>query len=179
MKNYTSILVIMLLLLLGACSQDDELAPNGRVDLTRNGTFTPRWVFEVAILDSLDDNKQPYFGGASPSSREFFGLKSLNKENTVYLRTTEYEDPSGIVYCYDTIEVQTHNNDSIVCKIARYAKNDTIVYSDYTFHGKYNKLSGNIEGYVFPKTSSYRCQTCPGKFYIYYTGNTPAVFLPY
>ncbi len=60
MKNYISILVIMLLLLLGACNQDNELAPTGRVDLTRNGIFTPRWVFEVAILDSLDDNKQPY-----------------------------------------------------------------------------------------------------------------------
>ena len=111
-----------------------------------------------------------------------FGLKSLNKENTIYLRTTEYDDPKrfDIPYCYDTIEVQTNNNDSIICKIAVYADNNTIIYSDYTFHGKYNKTTGNVEGFVYPMQLSYRCPDCPGpgSSFRSYVGKVPAMFIP-
>ena len=110
MKNYTSIFVIMLLLLLGACNQDDELAPNGRVDLTRNTISSPRWMFVLPIVDSIYDGI-PYYKPfphyqANSGSRIVFGLKRLNVENSVYLRTTEYPDINGgpeLYYCYDTI----------------------------------------------------------------------------
>lgn len=186
MKNYTSILVIMLLLLLGACNQDDELAPKGRVDLTRNIINQPRWIFLLASLDSIDVYGRPYFmefpKNSSTSGRILFGLKSLNEENSVYLRTTEFEEKntSNLIYIYDTITVQTNNNDSIICKIpSGFVDNDTIRYIPFTFHGKYNKLSGNVEGFVYPFSTSYRCPYCPGKVYRYYTGNYPAMFVPY
>ncbi len=188
MKNYTSIFVIMLLLLLGACNQDDELAPNGRVDLTRNTISSPRWMFVLPIVDSIYDGI-PYYKPfphyqANSGSRIVFGLKRLNVENSVYLRTTEYPDINGgpeLYYCYDTIKVQTNNNDSIICKIAGYANNDTIRYSTYIFHGKYNKTTGNVEGFVYPGEVSAFCTTCPGpgRVSIYYRGIVPAMFVPY
>ena len=186
MKNYTSIFVIMLLLLLGACNQDDELAPNGRVDLTRNTINSPRWMLALPNIDSISYDGIPYYEpfpkSTQQSFRILFGLKSLNAENSVYLRTTEFEEKntSNLFYIYDTIKVQTNNNASIICKIpSGFIDNDTIRYIPFTFHGKYNKLSGNVEGFVYPFSTSYRCPYCPGKVYRYYTGNYPAMFVPY
>lgn len=186
MKNNYLVFMILLLSFLCACNQDDELAPSGRVDLTRNTINAPRWMFALPNIDSISYDGIPYYEpfpkSTQQSFRILFGLKSLNAENSVYLRTTEFEEKntSNLFYIYDTIKVQTNNNDSIICKIpSGFIDNDTIRYIPFTFHGKYNKLSGNVEGFVYPFSTSYRCPYCPGKVYRYYTGNYPAMFVPY
>jgi hypothetical protein len=141
-------------------------------------------MFAYPILDSIDENNIPYYSlfpqNTSQGYRILFGLKSLNKENSVYLRITEFQDPNGpgFLYCSDTIQVQIWNSDSIICKIAAGSNNDTVGYYSFTFHGRYNFNTGNIEGFIVPQILSYRCPTCPGMVYRYYEGKVPAMFIP-
>lgn len=182
MRNY--IITLLIVVSLSSCKQNDEIiSNNGRVDLTRNILFEARWQFVSALLDSISSDGKPYFNPGFPYVTSFslnFGLKSLNEENSIYLRTTEFQDPNGpgFLYCYDSVLVQTYNNDSIICKIAAGAYNDTVGYYSYTFHGRYNIVSKNVEGFIEPLVLSYRCPTCPGMVYRYYEGKVPAMFVP-
>lgn len=185
-SNVLSIFFICVVLVFYGCAKDEALNNNSRVDLTRNTINAPRWMLALPNIDSISYDGIPFYEPFPESTRQsfriLFGLKSLNVENSVYLRTTEFEDKntSDLFYIYDTIMVQTNNNDSIICKIpSGFIDNDTIRYIPFTFHGKYNKLSGNVEGFVYPFSTSYRCPYCPGKVYRYYTGNYPAMFIPY
>jgi hypothetical protein len=182
MKNFIFIL-LMISILIG-CKKDEEIiSKNGRIDLTRNTPYEARWRFVIALLDSISFDGKPYFNVGFPntiSSYINFGLKSLNSENTVYLRTTEFQDPNGpgFLYCSDTIQVQSWNNDSIICKIAAGAYNDTVGYYSYKFHGRYNNRTKNVEGFIDPLNLAYRCPTCPGMVYYYFYGKVPAMFIP-
>ncbi len=167
-----------------ACKHDDEIvSKDGRVDLTRNMPQESRWGLVIPILDSIDENGGIYFGGNFPVKYQLysiFGLQSINKYHTKYLRSREVLDPNGpgFIYYSDTIEVQTWNNDSIVCKSIEEQNKDTTRYSKYTFHGRYNNITKNVEGYIDPLVLAYRCPTCPGKVYRYYRGKVPSMFIP-
>ncbi len=184
MKN--KILVIMLLTVISSCRHEEQIkTSNVRENLTRNTPYEARWMFVLPELDSIDVNNIPYYlefpkNTSISGSRLIFGLQSLNKDNSIYLRTTEFQDPNGpgFLYCSDSINVQTLNNDSIITRIAGYSSNDSIYYSSYTFHGKYNNRTKNIEGFIDNYYTGMRCTTCPGKVYRYYEGKFPAMFIP-
>jgi hypothetical protein len=182
MRNY--IITLLIVASLSSCKQDDEIiSKNGRVDLTRNILYEARWGLVIPILDSIDTNGGIYFSSNFPVKYELysiFGLQSINKEYTKYLRSREVQDPNGpgFIYYSDTIEVQTWNNDSIVCRSIEEQNNDTSRYSKYTFHGKYNNTTKNVEGFIDGLVLSYRCPTCPGMVYRYYEGKVPALFIP-
>ena len=175
-------MILLIFFLLNACKRDDEIKEeNGRVDLTRNTLYEARWVLATPFLDSIDKYGSAYFSNSFPVKYKiysFFGLQSINKEHTKYLRARQIQDFPGFKYYYDTIEVQTWNNDSIICKSLEDQNGDTLWYSKYTFHGKYNNKTKNVEGFIDPLYLSYRCPTCPGIVYYYYYGKVPAMFIP-
>lgn len=182
MKNL--IMILLIFSLLNACKRDEEIKEeNGRVDLTRNTLYEARWGLVIPILDSIDSIGHAHFNSNFPhiyNLYSIFGLQSINIAHTKYLRTREVLDPNGpgFIYYSDTIEVQTWNNDSIICKSIEEQNGDTIRYSKYIFHGRYNNKTKNVEGFIDPLNLAYRCQTCPGMVYYYYYGKVPAMFIP-
>lgn len=187
MKKYC---IIILLLLTQGCYKNEAIKPIGwHVDLTRNEQLVKIWKFVLPEVDYIlpSPSKDPWVSNDFVFYKPFpeyisgpgqFGLRfhltSLNKLNTLYLRATEYlPDPTidwNIAYVYDTLEVQTWNNDSIICKIpgSTYSStNDSIWYFPYVFHGKYNHKTGNIDGFVDNCYVSYRCPTCPSHTNVY------------
>jgi hypothetical protein len=179
MKGFIAILFI--LSLFNSCKKDEEFKQ--LVDLTRNTPNEARWALVTPLLDSIDEHHIPYFNTNFPHESDYysiFGLQTIDKGFTKYYRSKQLQDPNGpgFIYYYDTIEIQTWNNDSIICRSIENQTKDTTIYSSYTFHGKYNYFTKNIEGYIDRLDFSYRCRTCPGMVYYYYSGKVPAMFIP-
>jgi hypothetical protein len=179
MKNFVMLLFIVSVF--NGCKKDEEFRP--LVDLTRDIPNEARWALVTPFLDSIDEQHIPYFNTNFPRESDYFsifGLRTIDKGFTKYYRSRQSQDPNGpgFIYYTDTIEIQTWNNDSIICRSIEDKNKDTTIYSSYTFHGKYNYSTKNIEGYIDRLDLSYRCRTCPGIVYYYYSGKVPAMFIP-
>lgn len=193
MRNLvTTVAILFLLTGFFSCKRNDEVdLLKAHADLTRNSNDKIGWHFRLPDIDSISSSGIPYF---KPFPENYnwviystFRLQSIDAENRLYLRYTDHWDylTGGDWRTYiDTIRIQKDRGNSIICRMTRYehgsATPDSPGYYGFTFYGKYNAESGNIEGYVDTMSYSYRCITCPGPGSVYFSfkGRVQAVITP-
>lgn len=191
MKTLTTICLLTIFFATGSCTkQGEEIVLQGKhADLTTNPEKSIGWTIRVPKIDSITSQGVPYYLPFPENIGPLylsFSLKSIDTYHRVYLRYSHYSGalPSDAERTYiDTIRIQRDRGDSIICKFVNEGYNpaspDFPGYQQYTFYGKYNPASGNIEGIIDPMQYTHRCSYCVGTYWFKYTGPVQAELVPF